>query len=82
VPHLPQASSSWWRSHASGDPARDWPLLQRFSCDEPEAFWSAWLQQSRIPFATPPTRILQAHDDPDQVSAAAAVCLFHPMDCL
>jgi len=40
----------------SGCPLRDWDLLQRLSCSNPEAFWPPVLAQLGIRFHTPPHR--------------------------
>ncbi|KAI8464379.1 MAG: hypothetical protein J3K34DRAFT_388561 [Monoraphidium minutum] len=56
-----------WASQRSGHPATDFRLLQRVSCDNPEAFWAALLRELGVKFAAPPTRMLQeaAPSDPD-----------------
>ena len=40
----------------SGDPGADWPLLQRLSFSNPEAFWPHLLSQLTLRFHTPPRR--------------------------
>ncbi|KAK9862190.1 hypothetical protein WJX84_000590 [Apatococcus fuscideae] len=48
-----------WEEHRTGDPSKDWPLLQRLSWEAPEAFWPPVLRQLRINFAQPPTRMYE-----------------------
>eukprot|EP00878_Enallax_costatus_P004979 GHUV01005236.1.p1 GENE.GHUV01005236.1~~GHUV01005236.1.p1 ORF type:complete len:456 (+),score=84.21 GHUV01005236.1:211-1578(+) len=63
-----EASSPEWRNQRTGDPTQDWPLLQQLSCEQPELFWSAMLQELGIKFQTPPTRMLQDNtENPDKV---------------
>jgi hypothetical protein len=61
-----------WSSQRTGLPAADWRLLQRVSCANPEAFWSALLAELGVKFAVPPARMLQeaAPEDPDRWGAA------------
>jgi hypothetical protein len=40
----------------SGDPGADWPLLQRLSFSNPEAFWPHLLSQLSMRFHTQPHR--------------------------
>jgi hypothetical protein len=54
-PPRPQGDLAWLQQR-SGDPARDLPLLQRVSCDNPEGYWAAVLQQLRVSFQKPPHR--------------------------
>ena len=50
-----------WASGRTGRPAADWPLLQRFSCRNPEAFWAALLMKELgVAFDAPPRCILDA----------------------
>jgi hypothetical protein len=51
-----------WEALRSGDPVRDWQLLLRVSCQNPDVFWAAFLKELGVQFATPPTRILQEND--------------------
>lgn len=63
-----QASSPEWRQKRTGDPTQDWPLLQHLSCEQPELFWSAMLQELGIQFQTPPSRMLIDNiANPDEV---------------
>ena len=47
-----------WERGRTGDPATDWPLLQRVSYDYPELFWPPVLERLGITFHTPPTRMV------------------------
>ena len=47
-----------WERGCTGDPAADWPLLQRVSYDHPTLFWPLVLEKLGIHFETPPTRAL------------------------
>ena len=49
-----------WERGCTGDPAADWPLLQRVSYDHPTLFWPLVLEKLGIHFETPPTRVLDA----------------------
>jgi hypothetical protein len=58
-----------WEAQRTGDPSRDWPLLQAVSCANPNVFWAAvakelGLQQGLL---TPPSCMLQEqHSEPDK----------------
>ncbi|KAL4458608.1 hypothetical protein ABPG75_013473 [Micractinium tetrahymenae] len=54
-----------WQELRTGDPAADWPLVQRLSFSSPEAFWPHLLRHLSMRFHTPPLRMLEWHDDPD-----------------
>ena len=45
-----------WEQLRTGDPCRDWDLLQRCSFASPEAFWPAVLRRLGIRFHAPPHR--------------------------
>ena len=45
-----------WQQLRTGDPAADWPLLQRLSFAHPEAFWPHLLAQLSMRFHRPPDR--------------------------
>ena len=47
---------SAWEAGRTGDPAIDYPLLQRISCDDPEAFWPPVFEQLCISFQQRPSR--------------------------
>ena len=53
----PQGDAEFEFERCRLDPRKDWPLLQRLSCRDPELFWGALLRDElRLPFATPPKR--------------------------
>ena len=45
-----------WQQLRTGNPAADWPLLQRLSFAQPEAFWLHLLEQFSMRFHRPPDR--------------------------
>ena len=45
-----------WQQLRTGNPAADWPLLQRLSFAQPEAFWPHLLEQLSMRFHRPPDR--------------------------
>ena len=56
-PIEPQGDAELESKRCRDDPRKDWPLLQRLSCWDPELFWGALLRDElRLPFATPPKR--------------------------
>ncbi|KAF6258505.1 hypothetical protein COO60DRAFT_1639067 [Scenedesmus sp. NREL 46B-D3] len=60
-----------WEALCTGDPSKDWPLLQEVSCANPNVFWAAvarelGLQQGLL---EPPSCMLQEqHEQPDRAS--------------
>ena len=53
----PQGDAEFEFERCRLDPRKDWPLLQRLSCRDPDLFWGALLRDElRLPFATPPKR--------------------------
>ncbi|KAK9811852.1 hypothetical protein WJX72_011194 [[Myrmecia] bisecta] len=54
-----------WLAECTGDPAQDFPLLQRLSHEQPEVFWPPVLKQLRIRFQEQPDRILEEGRTPD-----------------
>lgn len=58
-----------WDAISTGDPARDWPLLQRLSYHQPELFWPPVLKVLGVTFAISPHKMLESDGiyDPDQV---------------
>eukprot|EP00884_Botryococcus_braunii_P002914 jgi/Botrbrau1/12623/Bobra.0169s0150.1 len=55
-----------WRRERSGDPARDLHLLHRISYEFPEHFWPPMMEQLRVRFRIPPTRVLEDASNPDE----------------
>ena len=47
-----------WECSRSGNPAADWPLLQRISYDHPNLFWPLVLERLNVKFHTPPDRMV------------------------
>ena len=56
----------WWEANRTGQPTSDWKLLQTFSTQNPEAFWTAALRELGISFETPPTCLLWDNEDADK----------------
>ena len=69
-------SSQKWKEQATGEHLKDYKLLQRISCEEPEIFWPQLLQHLRINFAKDPIRS-NSSTLPAIIGqgAASAVCL-------
>ncbi|WIA40404.1 hypothetical protein OEZ86_013761 [Tetradesmus obliquus] len=60
-----------WEAQRTGDPSRDWPLLQQVSCANPNVFWAAVAKELGLQqgLAAPPSCMLQEqHDQPDKAS--------------
>jgi len=73
-PHRPQPcllvaqGDLMWEAQRTGNTAADWPLLHSVSCNSPDVFWAAVLQQLQLQFVTPPSRLLR--DDPQNPDQA------------
>ena len=45
-----------WQHESTGDPQKDYSLLQRISYQQPEVFWPHLLDHFKVTFAQPPQR--------------------------